>query len=97
MDVKDYCSGMEIELTAWKARLYDLLRKLSKQKKDDQAKVQSSIEDLHGIIAKLTERIEQLKTECPVDWSPEKKEIEDSYVDMWTKYENLMEAIISKG
>ena len=34
MDVLDYCKGMEMELTAWKAKLYDLTRKVDKLSDD---------------------------------------------------------------
>ena len=30
MDVKDFCKGMENEMTAWKAKLYDVMRKVDK-------------------------------------------------------------------
>jgi hypothetical protein len=30
MDVKDYCKGLEQELTIWKARLFDLHRKIDR-------------------------------------------------------------------
>ena len=28
MDVKDFCSAMESEMTSWKAKLYDAMRKI---------------------------------------------------------------------
>ena len=28
MDVKDFCSAMESEMTAWKAKMYDAMRKI---------------------------------------------------------------------
>jgi hypothetical protein len=28
MEVKEYCSAMETELTAWKDKMYDLVRKV---------------------------------------------------------------------
>ena len=30
MDVKDYCGAMSTELTAWKAKMYDVTRRLDK-------------------------------------------------------------------
>ena len=30
MDVKDFCSAMESEMTAWKAKMYDAMRKIDK-------------------------------------------------------------------
>ncbi len=30
MDVKDYCHSMEIELNGWKAKMYNMIRKVDK-------------------------------------------------------------------
>jgi hypothetical protein len=93
MDVRDFCSGMEMELTAWKAKLYDAWRRFEKLGTAEREKIQPKIEDLHMVVEELSGRLEQLKTECPSDWSPMKKEIEEGHVDMRGKYEETMEAI----
>ncbi len=93
MDVKDFCSGMEMELTAWKAKLYDTWRKFDKLGTAERESIQPKIEDLHMVLEELSGRLDELKTECPTDWSPMKKDIETSSVDMRGKYEETMEAI----
>ena len=48
MDVKDFCSGMEMELTAWKAKIYDTWRKFDKlgtSERKDPAKDRGSSHD----------------------------------------------------
>lgn len=93
MDVKDYCKGMETEMTAWKAKLYDVMRKVDKLGSSDKEKVLPNITDLHMLLEEMTDRVERLKTECPSDWSPEKSEIETGSVDMRGKYDETMEYI----
>lgn len=93
MDVKDYCNSMEMELTAWKAKLYDLTRKVDKLGTAEREKILPNVEDLHIFVTEMTDRIEQLKNECPTEWSPQKKEIDDAHVDMRGKYEETMEYI----
>jgi hypothetical protein len=93
MDVKDYCNGVEIELTVWKARLYDLLRRFGKVPEAERENLHGSMEDMHKIISDLNARIEQLRTECPAEWSPQKKEIDDKYINIWSKYEKVMKSI----
>jgi hypothetical protein len=44
-------------------------------------------------ITDMEDRIHTLETECPTEWSPIKKEIDDAHVDMRGKYEETMEAI----
>jgi predicted nuclease with TOPRIM domain len=93
MNVKDYCNGVEIELTAWKAKLYDLTRKVDKLGSKEREKVLQNIEDLHILVTEMGDRIEQLKNECPTEWSPQKKDIDGAIVDMRGKYEETMEFI----
>ncbi|MCW7754503.1 hypothetical protein OOT00_10970 [Desulfobotulus sp. H1] len=93
MDVKDYCKGTEMELTAWKAKLYDLTRKLDRLSAADKEKVTANVEDLHIIVAELEDRIHQLRFECPAEWAPVKDSIEKGHVDMRGRYEKTMEEI----
>jgi hypothetical protein len=41
----------------------------------------------------MTSRVEQLRNECPADWSPIKKEVEQGVVDMRGKYDEALEVI----
>ncbi len=93
MEVKDFCKGMETEMMAWKAKLYDVMRKVDQLGSADKEKALPNIEDLHMLLEEMTDRVENLKTECPSDWSPDKKEIEGGGVDMRSKYEETMEYI----
>ena len=93
MDVQDFCKGMEAEMTAWKAKLYDVMRKVDKLGSAEKEKVLPNIEDLHMFLEEMTDRVETLKTECPSDWSPVKKDIEEGTTDMRGKYEETMEYI----
>ncbi len=93
MDVKDFCKSMETEMTAWKAKLYDVMRKVDNLGTAEREKVLPNIEDLHMFLEEMSERVEKLKTECPSDWSPMKKDIEEGSIDMRGKYEETMEYI----
>ncbi len=93
MDVMDYCKGMETELTAWKAKLYDLTRKIDTLGSAEKEKILPNVEDLHIFVTEMSDRIEKLKNECPTEWSPMKKDIDDAHVDMRGKYEETMEYI----
>jgi hypothetical protein len=41
----------------------------------------------------MASRVEQLRTECPSDWSPIKKDMEKGSMDMRGKYEETMDFI----
>ena len=93
MDVQDFCKGMENEMTAWKAKLYDVMRKVDNLGTAEREKVLPNIEDLHMLLEEMSDRVNSLKTECPSDWSPMKKDIEEGSIDMRSKYEETMEEI----
>jgi len=76
MDVESYCNNLTIELTGWKAKVYDIVRKLDKLPSGDKGKILGQVNDLHVLIEEMDDRIERLKNQCPTDWSPEKIELE---------------------
>ena len=93
MDVMDFCKGLETELTAWKAKLYDMNERIDKLGSAEKEKALGNFGDLKIALAEMEDRIQQLKTECPSDWSPQKKKIEDAHVDMRGKYDETMDYI----
>lgn len=93
MNVVDYCKGMEMELIAWKAKMYDLTRKVERLGSKEREKVLPNVQDLNLLLADMSDRIEQLKNECPTEWTPQKKSIDQGSVDMRGKYEQTMEYI----
>lgn len=88
MDAKSYCDSVRIELTQWKAKLYDVIRKTESLSADDKNKVGPTVSELNGIVDDLNERIELLSRECPAEWGGEKNEIEGKLSQMndnWKK------------
>lgn len=93
MDVKDFCSAMESEMTSWKAKMYDVMRKIDSLGTAEKEKMLMNIQDLNIYLDDMSRRVEQLRTECPSDWSPIKKKMEQGTIDMRGKYEETMEEI----
>ncbi|MEJ5359255.1 MAG: hypothetical protein WHT06_11345 [Desulfobacterales bacterium] len=93
MNVIDYCKGMEMELTAWKAKMYDLTRKVESLGSKEREKILQNVQDLNILLADMQARIEQLRNECPTEWSPQKKDIDKGTVDMRSKYEETLNYI----
>ena len=76
MDVRSYCDNVTIELIGWKAKVYDIVRRLDKMSSGDKEKVQDQVNDLHVLIEELDDRIGKLKHECPTEWSSDKAELD---------------------
>ncbi len=69
------------------------MRKIDKFGTSEREKILPNIEDLHVLLEEMEGRVGQLKNECPTEWSPAKKEIDDGAVDMRGKYEETTEMI----
>ena len=94
MDAKNYCRSIEVELYGWKAKMYDMVRKVDKLRRSDKEKVLARVEELHRNIADMERLIEQLQTECPIEFGSEKKQIEATGAEMKKKYEDAMSAVL---
>lgn len=55
---------MEMELTAWKAIVYDITRKMETLPGDEKDKIRPNIEDLHMLIAEMDDRIDNIRSNC---------------------------------
>ncbi len=94
MDVKDYCHSIEVELNGWKAKMYNMVRKVDKLRGADKDKLAAQVENLHTHIEDIERIVNTLQTECPADFSPQKKEIDASQDEMKKKYEDAMAAVL---
>ena len=61
MCVKDHCSGMEMKLTAWKAKLFDAICKTDNMSSKDKEKAMASINDIKITLMNMEAIIDQLK------------------------------------
>jgi len=89
MDVKDYCKNVDIELNAWRAKLYNVMRQMDDLPEADKQKVHEQVDGLHTIVHELDERIDQLRTSCPKDWAPEKSAIKGKITDLEEQYDEV--------
>jgi hypothetical protein len=58
------CKTMEMELTGWKAIVYDITRKMEALPSGEKGKILPNIEDLHMLIAEMDDRIDQIRENC---------------------------------
>ena len=89
MDIKSYCDSVESELTGWKAKLYDIIRKSDSLPAGDKQKVGEMLEELHAIVDDLNDRLAYLDKECPVDWSSDEVAINDKITEMRGKWKEV--------
>jgi len=91
--MKDYCAGLQVELTGWKAKVYDVVRKLDKMESRAKEKVVPQVNELHIIIEELTDRIERLNAECSTQYGPDKIESGSKVDELKLKWEGAWENV----
>ena len=89
---------MEMELTAWKAIIYDIARKMEKLPGSDKAKVLPNIEDLHILVEEMDVRIEEIREKCTPetgmdDIRTEREEFDTHMASLRVKSEDAMEML----
>lgn len=93
MDVKNYCKNVDMELTIWKAKLYDVMSKIEKLPTGDKQKMYENINGLQIVMTELDDRIESLRTECPTEWNPQQKLITGKLSDLATRYNDTVDIL----
>ena len=81
-DVQSYCDGVVTELSVWKAKIYDVVRRIDKLSSGDKAKMGDQVNDLHMYVEELENRIDRLRRECPIDWKPDQIEMETKFTQV---------------
>lgn len=86
MELSDYCKGVDIELTMWKAKLYDVLSRMDQLETGNKQRMYEQVNGLHILMSELEERIEKLRRECPTEWQPDQEEIRTKFSELGNKY-----------
>lgn len=92
MELKDFCKGLEHELTGWKAKLFDMQRKIDTLPSADKQRMLANTEDLRILVVD-DDRIDRLRTECPTNLDGYRAEIEESYAAIGVKYKDALQVI----
>ena len=75
MEIKDYCKNVDMELSQWQGKIYDVVSKIDSLPTGNKQRMLEDVNGLHIIMTELCDRIEKLRTECPISWEPEKEDV----------------------
>ncbi len=76
MEVNAFCSSLRDEMSGWRAKTQDIIRRTEGMSEGPGEKMKSSIDDMKGMIERIERTLERLERECPVGWDEERAEIE---------------------
>ncbi|MFZ0448670.1 MAG: hypothetical protein WAL98_05445 [Desulfatiglandaceae bacterium] len=82
MEVKTYCNNMRGELISWKAKTYDMARKMDKRSSGPDERTGASISELGAMIDEFEKKIEELETSCPANWDKERADLDGMIAEM---------------
>jgi antirestriction protein ArdC len=88
MDAKSYCDTVTHELTAWKAKIYDVIRKSERLNTQGKRKAEPLIKELNSALDDLNTKIELLSRECPADFGSQRRKIKETMTQVkgsWKK------------
>jgi len=88
MDAKSYCETVAHELTAWKAKIYDVIRKSERLPDRGKGKVAPFIKELNTVVDDLNAKLDLLSQECPADFRLQRIEIKEKMTQVkgsWKK------------
>jgi hypothetical protein len=86
MEIKDYCTNVSMELTFWKAKLYDVIHKMDQMSTGEKEKMYEHINGLHIMMTELEDRLNALQKECPTEWDPKREEINITLKNLSERY-----------
>ena len=93
MEAKSYCETVNHELTAWKAKIYDVIRRSDKLPAKQQKKVAPVIGELNAVVDDLEARLDRLSRECPAEFGSERGEINDKMGKVQTGWKEVWGAM----
>lgn len=93
MDLSSYCDTLGTQLVGWKATIYDAIRVVDRLEADQKEAAYRSILGLHRLVDEIDAEIENLKTTCPADWSPNRRSIEANLRELQQTLKTLSDRI----
>ncbi|MDR3632164.1 MAG: hypothetical protein P4L42_17730 [Desulfocapsaceae bacterium] len=75
MELKDYCRNVDSELSQWQGKFNCAISKFEHMSTGSKQRVFEDVNGLHIILTELDDRLEKLRTECPISWRPERDDV----------------------
>ena len=93
MNVQEYCSHAQSELSGWRAKILKAAAGFDEAPCGDKDKFLSSINDLHIIIEEMNDRIEELRNECSTTWWSEEEKTTPGFEQLDNRWEEFWKSI----
>jgi hypothetical protein len=65
MDIKEFCGNLSVELSGWRARMYDIISHVETLPALDRQYFAPDVNALRALISEIEDSIRKLRVECP--------------------------------
>ena len=89
-DVKAYCDSTYKRLVGLKAGLYDIIAKTESVQDNTHAE---AVNRLKGLITAIQDGIDELRNQCPSDWSPNKADLDNKMEELSKTLHDMAEKL----
>jgi predicted nuclease with TOPRIM domain len=89
MDATEYCNAVANELRDWKDKFSNIQQKIDAAPCEDKDQLNPQLSDMRILVEQLDDRINELRTNCPDDWSPKKQEMDTVLGEVREKWERF--------
>ena len=89
-NAEEYCDLSYRRLVGLKSGLYDII---TKTKAVDDSTHASAVTKLKDLVTSIEAGITELRNECPSDWSPNKKELDDLMEELATTLGSMADTV----
>lgn len=93
MELTECCNGVAGELSTWRGKVDEVVKRLDHVSTGDEARVYPHVNELHMIMEELDDRIKKLRHECPTAWEPKNEEMEGKFAHLRRKWEGVWENV----
>jgi hypothetical protein len=91
--MKGYCKGIERELNAWKATLYDVMVGFLDLGDKDREALVDAVAEIKALVREIEAKTAQLEAECPLEMAPVEKDLGDKLGRLRVHYTKAMEVM----
>jgi hypothetical protein len=91
MQVKDYCSKMDRQLSGWKDYIGEVIKAAGRLPAGERQGLAPMIDRLQPLLKAIDSELELLRTSCPADWSPQRRSVDHNLRELHDTLTKLSE------
>ncbi|MBI5578054.1 MAG: hypothetical protein HY895_02795 [Deltaproteobacteria bacterium] len=93
MDTASYCDMLEQQLTAWKSKIREVIRRTDRLTAGEREVVTPSTGSLQAIVGEIDSQLALLKTACTVGWSPQRRTVDAKMRELQVTLKKLSDRV----